>query len=981
MLPESLVDLAILAAHAYPGPVAVNTAGRFRCRPCRGDCVRRWCDMLKSSKLLSACVSNESCLRGLSVLLEACSTTFCTDASSFRSQRSLLDTVEAQSSPSSHQDRPSPSNGRLAGNSVDSQSKLISVLTTGPEQPVSKAGSRPYAAISPLRVRARGSVWHRPSRRQPDGPAKPLPSGDRRVQLWLKEAQDRLAAHSHDSPKLAESIHAILLKLEALPPTPVHARMHDVADTLVHLVHALPSHPPSIPAQLLSLSRALFPHTSLSSRLHAMPAVVFRDPIKNLMNAAASSDVSVNAATMLVRAQLGLRTHCPRLWERLQGRSFREFPPVIISIILNSAASAASVLSHPAPPTPVLRALATAFTGNCRDGTASPRCVAMGLWALGTLQMEPAGSEYQAWARAIAQHAHGMNAREVSAVWVACMRLAWAPRGTAWKQLEEATVRELGSFYDPAGPPPRVPRGPPDAIGIVSVWSAWGKLGVLPEPRVERAMSDALVRVLPSMHVRQASQVLHALARLARVDSRDALAATRARLTELLAVKRTLGPWDAATVLFSLACIVAARHRGRVGGSVAAAAADGSAAPQCVEEGHAAQHAEHAARRLDGGTAGAAGAGTVVVLVDAVRGAGQGGAARMGGAPMVQVGVPRDDAGSTQHAQLVEGAAGAVVSAAASQGRSSKRGSLPEDSAAAGVPEAEGGSRERDGGEEALRQEVVDGASERDFYVWEDGEAAEGQLEPEANTGGALGASTPEAAVSLQAASIAARQAGLGPADEEDVQLACRVLMHAGRLHRKRRPFHDQAMRQIHAACCVLGIDAVTAAAVARGCEEGPAEQEAEGRVAVRGVLSKAAQAAAAEAARVAEAATMADKGRRRQIARQAVLGALEEAGCEMQQQALIGSAGAERTLCVEVLAQQAGRRAALEFVSPHHGIVCSDGSIVPDGPSWLRAAHVRRLGLHMVQVHVKGRAFEELESDAFLRGVRGQLREAGLSV
>lgn len=61
--------------------------------------------------------------------------------------------------------------------------------------------------------------------------------------------------------------------------------------------------------------------------------------------------------------------------------------------------------------------------------------------------------------------------------------------------------------------------------------------------------------------------------------------------------------------------------------------------------------------------------------------------------------------------------------------------------------------------------------------------------------------------------------------------------------------------------------------------------EEAEDHRAVRNLLKKARQATRAEAQRVAAAATGGDRSRRRQMARQAILEALQAAGCEVQRQ------------------------------------------------------------------------------------------------
>lgn len=402
---------------------------------------------------------------------------------------------------------------------------------------------------------------------------KPLPPSAHRVSKWIVEARQRLATRAEDSPQLAASIDTILRKLEALPPQQVHLRLNDVTVALMHVLHAIPALPESIPWHLNTLGRALRHHPTLAKHLHAMPALVFKGHVRDLMHAAASGDIGANSVMMLARAQLSLRCHSPLLWQRLECHNFLKFPPVGVAVVLNATATAHSTLGHPAPSPAVLRALADAFTAYCGSGELTPRCVAMCLWALGTFQFAPVGRDYAAWRHALARNAHAMNAREVSAVWVGCMKLRWAPEGAAWLQLEEATTRALGGGggrVEKAGESHAAAASAPgshvawDGIGIVSAWMAWSRLGVVPSPDVDRVMVGALAGALPSMHAWNATMALRALATLGRVDATGALAAARARIGELLGEHRSLGAWDAATALFSLACIVAVRHDGRV---------------------------------------------------------------------------------------------------------------------------------------------------------------------------------------------------------------------------------------------------------------------------------------------------------------------------------------------------------------------------------------------------------------------------------
>lgn len=383
---------------------------------------------------------------------------------------------------------------------------------------------------------------------------------------------EHLTTRAKNRSHLSGAISGILSRLEALPPASVEHRTHEVAVAVVHVLYAIPDAPQTVPAHLLALSQAIRHHRSLAAQLFSMPPPVFHDRVRNLMHAAAGSALGCNGVMMLARAQLGLRCHCELMWQRLEGHKFDRFPPVGVAVVLNAAATATATLAHPAPAPPVLRALAAAFASHCWEDSMTPRAASMCLWALGTFEYVPVRQDTRAWQHALAQHAAGMNAREVSAVWAACSRLQWKPERTAWQQLEQATARELGGDNSFVVWGPRVGRpraqpasATPDTIGIVSAWVAWGALATIPSAQVEKVMTDALVRELPRMHAWHASMSLRSLAKLSRVHSGGALSAAYARVGQLLGERRSLGAWDSAAVVYSLACIVAARQRGHVG--------------------------------------------------------------------------------------------------------------------------------------------------------------------------------------------------------------------------------------------------------------------------------------------------------------------------------------------------------------------------------------------------------------------------------
>lgn len=93
--------------------------------------------------------------------------------------------------------------------------------------------------------------------------------------------------------------------------------------------------------------------------------------------------------------------------------------------------------------------------------------------------------------------------------------------------------------------------------------------------------------------------------------------------------------------------------------------------------------------------------------------------------------------------------------------------------------------------------------------------------------------------------------------------------------------------------------------------------------------------------------------------------------------QALIG----DGTVCLEALVSQGGREVAVECVSPLHSVARADGSHASDGQSKLREALIRRCGVDVVHVNIVGKRWEDLESEHFLGRIKGQLREAGLTV
>ena len=490
------------------------------------------------------------------------------------------------------------------------------------------------------------------------------------------------------------------------------------------------------------------------------------------MHAASGASLGHNGVMMLARAQLGLRCHCGVMWQRLGSEEFARFPPAGVAVVLNSAATAASVLGHPPPPPRVLRGLAAAFAEHCWEDGMTPRGVSMCLWALGTFQIVPARQDYRAWQHALARHAPGMNGREVSAVWIACDRLQWAPEGSAWQQLEEATARELGGSRgtDSARPAAAEANPAPDAIGIVSAWVAWGQLGVVPSPHVERAMLDALVCALPHMHAWHASMSLRALAKLARVDAAEALDAACARVTGLLQERRTLGAWDAAAVLHALACIVATRHRGRVDLSLSVAPPE----PQPTAAGTAPQEAQPVAAApastvpADLGRPGARVRHVHGLLLDS-------GAAA---APAHAAGAPRPD---TQVGRL-RAARAAVLAPGPEPGGGEMHAGCMGGDAPAAAPAPAGGAESvavpirRHSGRPSPREAA--GAS-----LWE----------------------APEEGSATPTSSLPARGG-----DDRELGLARRVLVHAASLHKIGRLFENEALLQVrpcgHACGTRIGI-------------------------------------------------------------------------------------------------------------------------------------------------------------------------------
>lgn len=552
---------------------------------------------------------------------------------------------------------------------------------------------------------------------------------------------ERLATRAKSRNQLSTAISGILSRLEALPPSSVEERTHEVAVAVVHVLYAIPDAPQTVPPHLLTLSQAVRRHRSLAAQLFSMPPPVFHNRVRDLMHAAAGSALGVNGVMMLARAQLGLRCHCELMWQRLEGHAFDKFPPVGVAVVLNAAATATATLAHPPPAPPVLRALAAAFASHCWEDSMTPRAASMCLWALGTFDFVPVRQDVRAWQHALTQHAAGMNAREVSAVWAACSRLKWTPERAAWQQLEEATARELGgdgslSVWGPrAGRPLAQPASAaPDTIGVVSAWVAWGALGTIPSARVEQVMTDVLARELPRMHAWHASMSLRSLAKLSRVDSDGALAAAYARVGELLGERRSLGAWDSAAVVYALACIVAARQRGHVcaGGDPqrpGAAHADAAALPGQEEtRGRLVKHM-HSMLQDDGLLA-----------------------------------LPTH--AEAEHGEDAEhgGEATADRMDTTSQGARPAAEQYPNFAAATGGLHVDG---DRDAAASADRTQGPLGASGDDSRSpqspWEEPESA----------GAALGGQV------------------------EEVLLARRVLAHAAALQRKGRPFEDEALRQV----------------------------------------------------------------------------------------------------------------------------------------------------------------------------------------
>lgn len=88
-----------------------------------------------------------------------------------------------------------------------------------------------------------------------------------------------------------------------------------------------------------------------------------------------------------------------------------------------------------------------------------------------------------------------------------------------------------------------------------------------------------------------------------------------------------------------------------------------------------------------------------------------------------------------------------------------------------------------------------------------------------------------------------------------------------------------------------------------------------------------------------------------------------------------------EGTVCADTLVTQGSRRVALEFVYALQGATQVSEPCMYDGAVWLRAAHMRLCGVHVVHVRIPRTHAPGLQPRQFVRGVMEQLQMAGLDV